>query len=77
MGKRKKKSVLRTETLKTLGPHSSQGPGPAHKSSPWGWVARRAAKTSSNQPSVRVRGVYSRSVQLTDKFTRVIMLHYP
>lgn len=57
--------------LKTLGPHSSQGPDPAHKSSPWGWVARRAAKTSSNQLSVRDGGggVYSRSVQLTDKET--------
>lgn len=62
----KKKSVLRTEMLKALGPHSSQGPGPAHRAPIGGG---RPAKTSSSQLSVRDHGVDSRGVQCADKET--------
>lgn len=56
--------------LKTLGPHSSQGPGPAHRAPiGGGWVGRRLAKTSSSQLSVRDHGVDSRGVQFADKET--------
>lgn len=58
--------------LKTLGPHSSQGPGPAYGAPIRGGWTGRAAKTGSGWLSVRDPGVYSRGVQLTDKLTRVI-----
>lgn len=64
--------------LKTLGPHSTQGPGPAHRAPTGGWVGGRKAKTSPNRLNVRDNAVYSRGVQLADKEgTRVIVLHNP
>lgn len=54
--------------LKTLGPHSSQGPGPAHRA-PIAGVGGRPAKTSLSQLSVRDHGVDSRGVQFADKET--------
>ena len=56
--------------LKTLGPHSSQGPGPVYGAPIRGGWMGRAAKTGSGRLSVRDPGVYSRGVQL--KLKRVI-----
>lgn len=68
MGKRKK-SVLRTEMLKTLGATFQSRSWPCKQSSPWGWAGRRPAKTGSDRFSVRGHRVYSGGAQLTDKET--------